>query len=248
MNQILITEKLYVTPELKRKKRMYKIDFFISVFLVFILSSYYIYAEYDKNKNEEQAQEVLSSLSFNSDLVDDTTIKFEDNATIVILNEEDTPEVVISSTVPDEEEEERQEVQQVEQNIQRNTYKTPSGKEYYYIAQVNIPSINCRYGVINTWSDELLKISPCYFWGSEPNKVGNFCIVGHNYRNSKFFSKVPNLNNKVVKYSVYNKYVVDPSDTNCTSQNTNGDTEVTIITCTNDGSKRVVVKAKAIQQ
>ena len=52
MNQILISEKLYITPELKKKKKMYKIDFFISVFLVCILFSYYIYAEYDKNKNE----------------------------------------------------------------------------------------------------------------------------------------------------------------------------------------------------
>ena len=59
MNQILISEKVYITPELKRKKRMYKIDFFISVFLVFILSSYYIYAEYDKSKSEEKAQEIL---------------------------------------------------------------------------------------------------------------------------------------------------------------------------------------------
>ena len=25
MNQILVTEKLYITPEIKRKKRMYKI-------------------------------------------------------------------------------------------------------------------------------------------------------------------------------------------------------------------------------
>ena len=58
MNQILISEKVYITPELKRKKRMYKIDFFISVFLVFILSSYYIYAEHDKSKSEEKAQEI----------------------------------------------------------------------------------------------------------------------------------------------------------------------------------------------
>ena len=46
MNQILVSEKLYITPELKRKKRMYKIDFFISVFLVCILFSYYIYKEF----------------------------------------------------------------------------------------------------------------------------------------------------------------------------------------------------------
>ena len=25
--------------------------------------------------------------------------------------------------------------------------------------------------------------------------LGNYCIVGHNYRNSKFFSKVPTLQN-----------------------------------------------------
>lgn len=32
MNQILVTEKLYITPEFKRKRRLYKIEFFLSVF------------------------------------------------------------------------------------------------------------------------------------------------------------------------------------------------------------------------
>lgn len=27
MNQILVTKKLYITPELKRKKKIYKFDF-----------------------------------------------------------------------------------------------------------------------------------------------------------------------------------------------------------------------------
>ena len=36
MNQILITEKIYVTPELKKKKVMYKIAFVVSIiFLIF---------------------------------------------------------------------------------------------------------------------------------------------------------------------------------------------------------------------
>ena len=34
MNQILITEKLYVTPELKRKKKLYKFEFILSIPLV----------------------------------------------------------------------------------------------------------------------------------------------------------------------------------------------------------------------
>ena len=30
MNQILVTKKLYITPELKRKKKIYKFDFLLS--------------------------------------------------------------------------------------------------------------------------------------------------------------------------------------------------------------------------
>ena len=251
MNQILISEKLYITSELKKKKKMYKIDFFISVFLVCILFSYYIYAEYDKNKNEAISQEILSSVTFEDNVADDTTIKFDDNAIVVILNTEDPYEIVYSHQVEEEQSEIEDEV------IERNTSVTSSGQEYYTVAIINIPSIGVNYPILNTTTDELLKISPCYFWGPKPNEVGNFCIVGHNYRNSKFFSKVPtlgigdiieitDLTGRTLQYSIYDKYVVDPSDVSCTSQRTNGDKEITVITCTNDSSQRVIVKAKEV--
>ena len=63
MNQILVTEKIYVTPELKRKKKVYKILFIISVFLIISLFSMYIYAEYDRNKQEGISDDILSFLS-----------------------------------------------------------------------------------------------------------------------------------------------------------------------------------------
>lgn len=251
MNQILISEKLYVTPELKRKKKMYKLDFLISIFLVCILFSYYIYAEYDKNKSEAESQEILSGLTFAENLADDTTITFEENAIVVILNSEDSYEVRV-------EEPPEPEFEVTDELIERNTSVSPSGQEYYTIATINIPSINCYYPILNLTTDELLKISPCYFWGAQPNEVGNFCIVGHNYRSNKFFSKVPTLENgdiieikdltgKTVKYSVYDKYIVEPEDVSCTSQLTDGKTEITVITCTNDSKKRVVVKASAVE-
>ena len=59
MNQILVTEKLYITPELKRKKKIYKFYFILSVFVVCILTSFYIYAEYDRNKSAEASQQLL---------------------------------------------------------------------------------------------------------------------------------------------------------------------------------------------
>ena len=255
MNQILIAEKIYITPEMRKKKRMYKIDFFISVFLVVILFSYYIYAEYDKNKSEAVSKEILSSVTFEDNLVDDTTIKFSKESTLVILNTEDPFEVIISTPVEEEDD--------TEELVSRNTSVTSNGTEYYTDAIVNIPSIGVNYPVLKETSgtldhiDELLKIAPCFFWGHGPNEVGNYCIVGHNYRSSKFFSKVLELENndiieltdltgKTLKYSVYDKYVVSPEELDCTSQLTNGMKEVTLITCTNDSSKRVIVKAREV--
>ena len=57
--------------------------------------------------------------------------------------------------------------------------------------------------------------------------------------------ELTNLKGETLKYSVYDKYVVSPEDVSCTSQRTNGKTEITLITCTNDSSQRVVVKARA---
>lgn len=245
MNQILVSEKLYITPELKRKKRMYKIDFFISVFLVCVLFSYYIYAEYDKNRNEAISKEILSNLSFEDSVVDDTTIKFANNSIVVILNTEDPTEVVYTKEVEEEQED------------NRRWRETENGTRYYPIAIINIPSIDCKYSIIDRTTDELLKISPCKFHGADPNTVGNFCIVGHNYRNDKFFSHVPELSvgddieitdvvgsTGTVTYKVYDKYVVDPDDIECTTQRTNGLKEITLITCTNNSKQRVIIKAR----
>ena len=91
MNQILVTEKVYVTPELKRKKRIFKIEFFLSVFLVCVLSSYYIYAEYDRNKSEEVSRQVLAEVQ------SDTTIKTatDDDVMVIVLDEPEIEETVI---------------------------------------------------------------------------------------------------------------------------------------------------------
>ena len=226
---------------------MYKIDFFISIFLVCILFSYYIYAEYDKNKNEAISQEILSNLTFEDNVADDTTIKFSNNSIVVILNTEDPCEVVYSKPVEEQNEED---------NIE--WLQTASGTKYYALATINIPSINCTYPILNETSEELLKIAPCKFWGAEPNEVGNFCIVGHNYRSDKFFSHVPelgigekieitNLKRETLTYSIYDKYIVEPDDVSCTTQRTNGAKEITIITCTNDSKQRVIVKAREVQ-
>ena len=50
----------------------------------------------------------------------------------------------------------------------------------------------------------------------------------------------------MAKILVYNKYEVVPEDLSCTSQLTDGKKEITLITCTNDSKKRVIVKANVV--
>ena len=250
MNQILITEKLYITPELKRQKKLYKIDFIISVFLLCLLCSYYIYAEYDKYSGEKKSQEILANMeipdSIQSTYVyDDTTVKVEDNEKIVvILNDEDSASLIDTSNLSSSSKYTSTKV------TPKNVMKTDSGEEYYAIATINVPKLEWDepYPILDHWSNDLLKIA-------DPNEVGNFCIVGHNYRNSLFFSKVPTLENgdsieitdnygRKINYIVYDKHVVNEDNTKDTSQVTHGKKEITIITCTNDSKNRVIVKAR----
>ena len=58
--------------------------------------------------------------------------------------------------------------------------------------------------------------------------------------------EITDMTGKKLKYSVYDKYLVDPTDVSCTSQRTDGRKEITIITCTNDSAKRVIVKATEV--
>ena len=70
---------------------------------------------------------------------------------------------------------------------------TSDGEEYSIIANLNIPSLGIEYPILSNYSDSLLKIGLTKYWGSNPNQVGNLVILGHNYKSTKFFSKLPNI-------------------------------------------------------
>lgn len=245
MNQILVTEKLYITPEIKRKKRLYKLELFLSIFLICLLSSYCIYAEYDRNKSEEVSREILAQIKYKED---DTVKKVENDAIIVILDIGEEQEEKV---------EEQQEVQEEEPIQNTETYVSTDGVEYTTEAVLKIPGIDIEYPVLSNTSPDLLFVSLNKYWGPKPNEVGNYCIVGHYYESGKMFGKLHKLNNgdtaeltdlsgNTVTYKVYNKFIVEPTDTKCTSQLTNGKRELTLITCTNHGKQRLVVKLREI--
>ncbi len=86
-------------------------------------------------------------------------------------------------------------------------------------------------------------------------RYGNLVIVGHNYRNEQFFGNLKNLtkgdkvflfsaNGDAKTYKVYDTYIINEKDMSCTSQETNGQVELTLITCDSDNTKRLVVKCR----
>ena len=220
MNQILVTDRLYVTNKLKKKKKMYKIQFVLSILFVFIFSGWYIYSEVQKNACEAVSQDILNDIS-----MDETT---SDKPLVVALD--DTEVVDENGRVLD------------------GKYTDANGNTYTYESILNIPSLGIEYPVLSDTSDELLKISINKFWGGSPNSVGNYCIVGHNYKSGKMFGKLSqmksgdiikltDLSGNTLQYKVYDRYVVYPEDVACTSQITNGLKEVTLITCTKAENK-----------
>ena len=58
--------------------------------------------------------------------------------------------------------------------------------------------------------------------------------------------ELEDMSGRTIEYQVYKIYVVEPEDTSCTSQLTNGRKELTLITCTNYGTQRLVVKCREV--
>lgn len=254
MNQILVTEKIYITPELRRKKKLYKLQFFLSVLLVCLLFSYYIYAEYDRSKSEEVSRLILAGIENTGNTTDNKALQ------TVYTSQDDTVKeydgMIVVAIDDDEEDDNR--IINTEQVSSTVEYTTSEGISYSVEAILNIPRLGINYPVISEWSEELLKISVNKYWGPKPNEVGNYCIVGHNYKSGKMFGNLPAITNgdiieltdmtgRTIKYSVYDRYQVNPTDTACTSQLTGGKKELTLITCKEYGQQRLVVKAREVK-
>lgn len=145
-----------------------------------------------------------------------------------------------------------------------NTEETLSDEENLapdsIIGIIEIPSLNISYPIFNELTDELLKTSPCRFYGDFPSETNssessNLCIAGHNYDNHKFFSDIKDLNiddtiilydnaNHPFTYSVIKKYEVEPEDLSPVYETLTNSYELTLVTCNNYNGNRMIIKAK----
>jgi len=125
---------------------------------------------------------------------------------------------------------------------------------YEVVGQLVIDKIGVKRNILAICDDPALDLSIAKLYGPEVNEPGNFCVCGHRETMLKTLDTLKKgdtlymINKKTktkVTYEIYKVYECSPYDLSCLDQNEDGKREVTIITCTPSGAKRVVCKARA---
>ena len=204
----------YILPSKKHSyKKIFNIQFFLSIIAIFIITSLFTYYKISLNHKEDFSNLLINNYSI--------TQLYSNNTNGESRN---------------------------------NTELEPNSM----IGMIEIPVLNISYPIFNELTDELLKTSPCRFFGDFPhtNSIDfNLCITGHNYDNDKFFNKIKDLktNDKIYiydtfdnqyVYSVIKNYEVKPDDLSPVYHTTTGSFELTLVTCNNFNGNRIIIKAK----
>ena len=129
-------------------------------------------------------------------------------------------------------------------------------KGFDVAGKIEIPKINIKYPVLSVATLSSMKISVGIVFGPGLNQVGNTVIMGHNYRNGALFSKnkklnigdeiyITDLTGTRLKYIIYNKYETSSTDFDYATRDTAGAKEISLASCTDDSSSRLIIWARA---
>ena len=117
---------------------------------------------------------------------------------------------------------------------------TSTGKKKQYngfdvAGTIEIPATGLKCPILEqyTYSPKALETSVVVLYGVGLNQPGNTTIAGHNYRNGLFFSNNKKLN------------IGDENESDYITRDTQGVTEISLTTCTDDSKARIIILAKA---
>ena len=224
-----------------------KYNKFLTVLLILIivavigLGGYLGYNYYKNYKIEDESNHYVST--FVEEVEENTNQTQENTNTNVNTSDEGSisGEVEVSS-------------QTSSSNGKMKTYKG-----FNVIGTIEIPKTNVKYPVLQdppTVKKLETSVAALYPQNTELNTIGNVVIVGHNYRNGLFFSNnkklstgdkiyITDLNGNKVTYRIYNIFNAAENDTSFYNRDTDGKREITLSTCTDDSSARIIIEAVA---
>ncbi len=128
-------------------------------------------------------------------------------------------------------------------------------EDYEVMGSIKIPKTGIELPVLDRVTTRSLELSVAIAYGPGLNEVGNTIIFGHNYRNGLFFSNnkkivngdqiyITDKNNNTITYVVYKVYETTQDDASYMQRDTEGRREISLQTCTDDSSGRIIIWAK----
>jgi len=130
---------------------------------------------------------------------------------------------------------------------------------YRVVGNIEIPRTRINYHILERGTHRSLNLAVGVMWPMNAegilNTPGNVIIMGHNYRNGRFFSNnsrleigdsifITDTRGRRVEYIIYRMFETTPEDTTYITRETRGGTEITLTTCTDDGAMRLIVQAR----
>lgn len=118
-----------------------------------------------------------------------------------------------------------------------------------YIGIITIPTLNIELPIMSDYSESKLKIAPCLYYGTISNRL---IICAHSYKSH--FGNLSKLsqNDKIIITNIYGENIIyevleiEVLDSNDIEKMIDTEFDLTLYTCTNDGTKRITVRANKV--
>lgn len=215
---------------------------------------YYGYDYYTQEAGEEQTKKVVEQ--FNNSTAKKKVVVSKNTTT---KNEVSKPENVADLSDLYENILSEPEVQEPvvdEGSTEREEPEKQYLEGYEIVGTIRIPKTGIEYPVLSQVTKKSLETSVAILYGPGVNVPGNTVIVGHNYRNKRFFSNNDKLTSgdeviltdvygETVTYVIYNMYYTSPDDAEYMLRNVEeGVREISLSTCNDDSSQRLIIWAR----
>lgn len=130
--------------------------------------------------------------------------------------------------------------------------EAPPPPSYTTIGVLSIPSLKINLPLLDECDDSLLKISICRYKGFVEPQPTRLVVAGHNYKSH--FGRIPKLNigdevcftNRAGEQYYFTVSELTEVAANDHAGLASGEWDITMFTCTPDGSRRILVRCQAI--
>ncbi len=222
----------------------------VLIVVILCIVAYFGYDMYSRNTKTANAQTAMAEFEEATKSV--RKKKVTNTVGDEIDDSGETTEIIERENVPDDQTATGQEVEGSEEPVQQEKVMYEG---YEMLGTIKIPATKCEYPVLAEVTPKSISVAVARLYGPDLNQPGNVVIVGHNYRNGMFFSNNHKLKNgdsiyitsaeETVIYEIYNMYYTTPDDAEYMRRPLeDGAREISLSTCNDDSSQRLVIWAK----